>query len=74
MKNIKNTTEVKTQKRKNHKKKNYNVLGLLELFVALSVSYLIVMVVLGTDTLEPKIMAVPATLWVGYILIKKFTK
>lgn len=59
-------------KTKDVKKKSYNVMGQLELLFLLSVSYLVVVVAMGTDTIEPKLLAVPAIIGVAVRLVKRF--
>lgn len=48
--------------------------GLLELIALVSMSYLVYMVMLGTEGIEPKIMALPTAAFVVWRLTVRFTK
>jgi hypothetical protein len=50
------------------------VVGVLELFVVVSISYMTYVVVLGTDGYIPKALTLPAAVWVATQLVKRFTK
>lgn len=64
----------KDQTIKKSKIKSYNVIGLLQVFVLVSIAYSTYVVVLGTDGLTPKVMVVPQTLYATVLLVNKFLK
>lgn len=56
------------------KKTSYNVVSLLELFVIVSVAYMTVVIYMGTEGLEPKIMTAPAVVWAAVKTLIRFSK
>ena len=64
----------KTNEAPKGKNKNFNVLGLLQLFVLASIAYSTYVVYLGTDGIAPKVMLIPQALWATLLAVQKFTK
>jgi hypothetical protein len=56
------------------KRISYNVVGLLQIFVVVSIAYSTYIVALGTQGYAPKIMLVPQTLYAGLLFVNKFSK
>jgi len=50
------------------------ILGLLQVFVLVSIAYSTYIVALGTEGYTPKVMLVPQALYAAILLLKKFTK
>jgi len=48
--------------------------GMLQLFVLVSISYSTYIVFLGTNGIAPKVMLVPQALYAGVLAVQKFTK
>lgn len=64
---------MKTKKDKSPR--NYSKLvGVLQLFVLVSISYSTYVVFLGTNGYTPKIMLVPQAIYAAYLSVLKFTK
>jgi len=50
------------------------IMGVLQLFVVVSIAYSSYIVIAGTDGLVPKLLVIPQILWAVIILVMKFTK
>lgn len=56
-------------------KKDYTKLtGMLELFVVASIAFSSYVVIMGVQSLTPRLLLVPQILWAAYQLVKRFTK
>lgn len=66
-----NKTNEATKAKKNI---NFNLVGLLQLFVLASIAYSTYVVYLGTDGIAPKVMLIPQALWATLLAVQKFTK
>lgn len=64
------TTEVKA---KNTNKKDA-IMGVLQLFVAVSIVSMIVIIWQGTDNIAFKAVTAPSAIYVALLLVNKFTK
>lgn len=51
-----------------------NTVGLLQVFVLVSIVYSTYVVAMGTDGYIPKVMLVPQALYAGYLLVVKFMR
>lgn len=55
--------------------RNYaSLIGMLQVFVLVSIGYSTYIVFLGTQGVAPKVMLVPQALWGSILVIKKFVK
>lgn len=50
------------------------IMGLLQVFVVVSIGYMGYIVILGTDGVIPKVMTLPALLWASVVVVCKFVK
>ena len=50
------------------------IMGVLQLFVVVSIAYSSYIVIAGTDGLTPKLLVIPQIMWAVIILVMKFTK
>lgn len=50
------------------------IMGVLQLFVVVSIAYSSYIVIAGTDGLVPKLLVAPQIMWVMIVLVTKFTK
>lgn len=64
----------KPTKKKTESKVRYNISGLLQMFVVVSIVYSTYVVTLGTTGVEPKVMLVPQALYAAFLVIQKFSK
>ena len=54
--------------------RNYSgVLGMLQVFVIVSICYSTFVVYEGTQGYAPKVMLIPQALWAALLIVKKFT-
>lgn len=54
--------------------RNYDsMLGILQVFVVVSIAYSSFLVVTGTEGVTPKVMVVPQVLFAAILFVKKFT-
>jgi hypothetical protein len=56
------------------KRISYNVVGLLQIFVVVSIAYSTYIVALGTEGYAPKVMLIPQTLYAALLFVNKFSK
>ncbi len=63
-----------TDKKDSKIKTKYNVSGLLQVFVVASIVYMVVLIWLGTDGYEAKLMTGPAAFYAALVTLKKFLK
>lgn len=69
----KNKTNEKATSQKS--KRNWNgTIGVLQMFVVVSIVFMVVMIWMGTDGYGAKVMTVPAGLYAVILLFCKFTK
>lgn len=65
----------KTNQETPKKSKSYKLktVGIMQLFVIVSIAYMAYVVILGTDGIVPKVMCAPALIWATLILVLRFT-
>ncbi len=67
-------TKKKEQPKEKKAPRNYDSLvGMLQVFVLVSIAYSTYIVALGTQGYVPKVMLVPQALWAAILLIRRFT-
>lgn len=67
-----NKTNDKTGKSKKVSKNG--IIGVLQMFVVISIVYMVAVIWMGTDGYSAKAMTAPAALYVGILVFNKFTK
>lgn len=67
-------TQKKTPQKTIKEPRSYDsVIGMLQIFVLVSIAYSTYIVALGTHGYAPKIMLIPQALWAAILLVRRFT-
>lgn len=68
-----NNKTPKASKSKKQQSKN-GIIGILQMFVVISIVYMAAVIWMGTDGYAAKAMTIPAVAYVGLLVFTKFTK